>query len=319
MILFMKQFLSFLLLLFSHCILSAQSILPGTLLQTNDKFRLLYVDMREDSAYVYEIGRFIEKAGVGPSIHSIDSMSSQTAGNYSGRLGKIFKEGDAYFIERKFKKTKKMSLDTVRSRTKLNLDLNNAWFLGRYFDLCREIEKAYPMCSFPYWNAFQRWKDFPVKEMEYLPFREFAGNYFKKLKDSVSIVQTAHVTLTNYLVANLDKLGYTRLRDSLVVLLRDTSQPFNGYFDQVVKETARKQPEYYFRLAEDFPPERSNIFYAVDNDKQVVNGLKAVTGHDKIKKEFLKARRFDRSMKYKIIGIYTLIGVAVAWLINSNN
>jgi hypothetical protein len=68
-----------------------------------------------------------------------------------------------------------------------------------------------------------------------------------------------------------------------------------------------QQPDYFFRLAEEFPKYRREIlFTAADNNKKDIDRLMAVEGHDDIKNEFNKAviqlRRIKANGKGQVYG-----------------
>ena len=91
----------------------------------------------------------------------------------------------------------------------------------------------------------------------------------------------------------------------------------SAYYGKVVNAIAAQHPDYFFRLAEDFPQYQDIIFAAVGDNKDVLEGLKAAEGHDAIKKAFFKDRRFGKTMPYKIIGIYAVVIGLITLLIVS--
>ena len=53
------------------------------------------------------------------------------------------------------------------------------------------------------------------------------------------------------------------------------------------------------------------IFYI----KELVEQIKHVDGHDKLKKEFIKEYKEDKNFKYKVFLPYLIMGGLIAWLI----
>jgi tetrahydromethanopterin S-methyltransferase subunit G len=122
--------------------------------------------------------------------------------------------------------------------------------------------------------------------------------------------------LTNSLIQNIKTIDYNFLKDSLTRLpaeFRSTS----WYYGTVINEVSKQRPEYFFRLAEDFPNNRNVIFMAAEDNKQVIQSLKAVENHTDIKKEFFKERKFGKMMPYKIIGTYAIVIGLITLLIVS--
>jgi hypothetical protein len=55
----------------------------------------------------------------------------------------------------------------------------------------------------------------------------------------------------------------------------------------------------------------------VEDDEEVIRGLKEVHGHDEIKKEFFKDRRFGKTIPYRILGTYLVVAGLLTWLVIS--
>ena len=135
----------------------------------------------------------------------------------------------------------------------------------------------------------------------------------KEMRDSISQEQDKYVSVTNSLVQNIETIEYGSLKDSLDKL-PSASSPNSKYFSAVINEVAKRRPDYFFRLAEDFPDKRSAIFNSVENNKQVIAGLKAVEGHKDAKREFFRSKKFDKHMPIRII-VTTLVAVGIIILV----
>ena len=68
---------------------------------------------------------------------------------------------------------------------------------------------------------------------------------------------------------------------------------------------------------EDFPSDKTIIYFAVDEDKELIKQLKQVQGFDKLKKEFSKEYKNNKTMGFKVISGYALLGILLTWLIVS--
>ena len=311
----MKQMAAiFLLLLFLSA--SGQENADSVLFQTQGKMRLHYVDLRGTGGKVYSMGRYLDKAGSGYSIAATDTLIIHEDGSYSGNKTKVVKENNKLYLIITGKKTSKFLLNTVKDPDLSNYNLNNAYYLDHYFKMCEELNKLYPLNHNSFRNGFWMWKEIPNKSMDYLVFRDFADKRLKEIKDSISEVQNRYVRLTNYIIGNLQTPDYHLLKDSLTKLPAEYKSS-SWYYGTVVNEIAKQRPEYFFRLAEDFPDNQNLIFGSIENSKQVIQGLKAVEGHGDAKKAFFKDRRFGRTMPYKIIATYAIVGGLIALLIAS--
>ena len=83
----------------------------------------------------------------------------------------------------------------------------------------------------------------------------------------------------------------------------------------IPEEVKFANPEYFYKLLQDFPTSKTYIYSAVDHDKELVKQLKQVQGYDDLKKEFFKDYRYGKTMPYRILGTYAIIGGLLAWLI----
>jgi hypothetical protein len=311
----MKQMAAiFLLLLFLSA--SGQENADSVLFQTQGKMRPHYVDLRGTGGKVYSMGRYLDKAGSGYSIAATDTLIIHEDGSYSGNKTKVVKENNKLYLIITGKKTSKFLLNTVKDPDLSNYNLNNAYYLDHYFKMCEELNKLYPLNHNSFRNGFWMWKEIPNKNMDYLVFRNFADKRLKEIKDSISEVQNRYVRLTNYITGNLQTPDYHLLKDSLTKLPAEYKSS-SWYYGTVVNEIAKQRPEYFFRLAEDFPDNQNLIFGSIENSKQVIQGLKAVEGYGDAKKAFFKDRRFGRTMPYKIIATYAIVGGLIALLIAS--
>jgi hypothetical protein len=181
-----------------------------------------------------------------------------------------------------------------------------------------QLNKTYPMNHYPSWNGYSGWKDLSNKESDHAQFKDFADARLKKMKDSISHQQDQYVTLTNSLLRNIKTIEYNSLKDSLTLLpaeFRGTS----SYYWTVVNEVSKQRPEYYFRLAEDLPNEKTLIFMSVEEEKPIIENLRAVEGHAAIKKEFFKDRRFGKQMLFRSVAIFALFVGGLTLLIATQN
>ncbi len=309
----MKQTIVIILFLSHYLLASAQDNRTETLLQTNTKNHIYYVDLQESEAYVYRIGRIYDKAAAEAGYLPIktDTLVKQSDNTYIHENTKLIYVNNKLYLITKFKKTKKFQIDTVKNLGVANHNLNNAYYLSHYFEMSRELNQKYPLSDQDFRNGFYTWKKLPNKEINYLQFRTFADKQMKATKDSISTLEDSHVALTNYALQNIRSFAYDTLKHYLTQL----PVAYRSYYSTIITEVAKQKPEYFFRLAEDFPTNKYIFFSAYDDNKEVIQGLKSVVGHDDIKKEFFKDRRFGKTMIYRIIAPYAIMGGLLAWLI----
>jgi hypothetical protein len=179
------------------------------------------------------------------------------------------------------------------------------------------INETYPLNHYSFRNGFVLWQSLQNKNERQLQFRDFVRSYLAELKDSLTTVNEKYVAVTNDLLKSLATIPYQELKENLSQLPADFVS-VSKYFSIVVKEVAKQRPEDFFRLAEDMPENRSIIFFSADEDKESVKALKAVQGHDGIKKDFLKERRFNKTMPWKLAAGYALAAGVVIFLVAGN-
>lgn len=314
----MKHFIATILAFAYYMAVSGQPGAARQFLQTNSKSHLYYVDLRDGEGRVYAIGPYYDVAGTGHSITKTDTLQRQPDGSYSGRHFRISGEKDECYLVSTGKKTRKFRLDTVKDPNLVNNNLNNAYYLEQYYAMSSELYKTYPLNHHTFRDVFARWKALPnnEKEMDHLQFRGFADKRLKEIKDSSSVAQDKYVRLTNHIVQNIRSMDYTAFKDSLAQVPAEYAGT-SRYYSTVIDTVALRQPEYFFRLAEDLPQHQSLIFMCGINNKQALAGLENVKGHDEVKKSFLKSLKSDRSAQVQAIGALALgagliIGIIIA-------
>ena len=312
----MKHALLTTIFLFSLSLIFGQENKETTLLETKGKSQLYYVELSAAGGGVYEMGRHLDKAGSGYSFRSIDTLTRQQdqAGvTHYGKRTKIRNENGKLYLEIQDKKTEKYTLNSASNAAAINTNLNNAYFLDNFIALTEELNKSYTLNHISFREGFARWESLDNKEIPHAEFKTYADGKLRELKDSIIKVQDQFVSLRNSLVQDLKTIDYDALKAGLEKL---PSGPTSGskYFSNVINEVAKEKPEYFFRLAEDYPDKRKIIFYAVETNKQVMAGLKSVENHKDIKREFFRARGSDKHMPLRIIGT-SVVAVAILVLL----
>jgi hypothetical protein len=279
------------------------------LLQTNSKSRPYYVELNGPEGMVYPITRFHDLGASGYYMHKIDTLQKQPDGSYIGGDSRIIRENDKLYLIRKSGKTRKFQLNVVLDTLPANEKINNAYYQRQFVTMSREIHEAYSLSNHSFRDAFSTWKLLGEKQMKHREFSVWADKRISEIKDSVSALQDQYTRLTNYLTRNIRKIEYSALKDSLVQFRAG----YANYFQAVMDTIAMRQPEYFFRLAEDLPDSRSSIFSSGIYSKRVYTAVKDLKGHDKIKQEFLKERKESRKMTFTAVGIVLLEVGLITW------
>jgi hypothetical protein len=228
-------------------------------LETSKRANHYYVDLYETDALVFEMETFLHGPEMGYAIRNIETLIRQSDGAYTGRQMKIIKKKDALYLIRESKKKKEMPLVNVADSASANAHLNNSYYLERYLEMSKEINNAFPLWNGS-WDRFSTWQSLNNKEINYRAFRTFADERIKLMKDSIVEEQNRCAVLMNYLIQNITTINYTALRDSVAKLLVNDSSTYklvyqlqpSAYFQKVIYQVAKEQPEFFFRLAEEY-------------------------------------------------------------------
>ena len=312
----MKVVVAAILVCFLYLDVTGQNDIKDVFYQAGSKSQFYYVNVRDVIAIVYEMRSYIDKAGTGSSIRQEDTLSKVTGGSYVGKSASITANEEQLFLVLRGKKTKTLKLEPIKSESVTNHQLNNAYFLDSYFSMCREITQSYPLSHLSFRGGFYEWKKLENKEMDHVQFRKFVDTSIGKIKDTISQIAERNIALTDFMTKNLKTLNYDVLKDSLTKFPADYGSR-GAYYSKVINEVSKQKPEFFFRLAEDFPNDRALIFSSAGEDDETIKNFRAVEGHAEIKKVFFKERRFSKSLPYKIIGIYAVIAALVVLLISS--
>lgn len=310
--------MKYLLLIFLNCcyaVLPAQDNTANKYLHTTGKRYPYYIiEQGSNKTIVYSMGKYLDKAGVGSSMLAADTLQ-QIAGKWAGKTFEITRENERDILNTNDLKNRKFVLETPADLPALYTKLNNAYYLDHYFELSRQLNKTYPLNDFSFRSGFQAWDELPGNESDPEQFRFLVTEKLRYIKDSVSTVNERLVKLTNHLQQSVASIEYTPVKDSINQLLQ-VLPGYNRYFSSIISIYSKQKPAYFLQLAEDMPQQRALFFMAADDSKETYEGIKAVAGHDAIKKIYVKNRRSDRSMKYKVIGVYgALAGVGLYFLL----
>ncbi|MBO9728654.1 MAG: hypothetical protein J7623_08460 [Chitinophaga sp.] len=281
-----------------------------------NKTYFCYVDIKSNNAFVYTMGRYLDKAGSAPSIISIDTLQQQADGSYTGSKSRITREENEWYLVNTTRKNRQLKLDSVIMPEVAHTQLNHAWYLGRYFAMSTQLNKTFPLHHHSFREGFSSWEALPAatKVMDHEQFPAWADSRLKAISDSISGVQDKYTRVTDYLIKNIREIDYAALKDSFA-LLPAVYAGESEYYSKVLNTMLVSKPVYFLQLAEDFPQHKDLIFFSAVSNKQARSSMENVTGHDDTKKAFLKAVKNDKRFTYTSIGLATLsAGVLAACL-----
>lgn len=179
------------------------------------------------------------------------------------------------------------------------------------------LHQKFPLYYYHYDHSFyQKLDQLPYIKSPHEIFAPSANKHIKAIFDSVSIIQTKFVATTNYIIDHAHQSDYSTLKDSLKKLPIEYRSRSN-YFGKSVYQLSKANPNSFYRILEDFPQDKTIIYFAVEDDKELVKTLKKIEGNDLEKKKYKKELRTNTQMRITGIGMYVLVGVLITWLIVS--
>lgn len=283
----------------------------STFLKTTDKKNLHYVEICNNNVKVYKMGRYFDKAGTGPAILKTDTLVFIKQNEFKGKYYTLLKNEKIYSL---ISDNGKKYQTEPENRLKINKELNNAYCLKSYFDLSDKLNKEFPLYHYTFRNGYYAWEKQPQKSINQTAFIQQTDKEIAIIYDSISEKQNDFTKTINFIIYNVKQANYKTLKDSISTLPIDW-RPQNGYFDKSVFHMSKTNPEYFYKLLQDFPTSKKYIYIAVDHDKELVKQLKQVQGYDDLKKEFFKDYKYAKTMPYRIIGTYAIIAGLLTWLI----
>lgn len=280
-------------------------------LKTTDRKNLHYIELCNDTVKVYKMGRYFDKAGTGPAIIKTDTLVFTKENEFKGKVYTLLRNEKVYTLISN--NGKKYQTDP-ENELKVNTELNNAYCLKSYFDLSDKLNKEFPLYHYTFRNGYYAWEKQPNKSIGHDKFIIQTEKEMEIIYDSISKKQNDFTIATNFITANAGQASYSILKDSISTLPIDY-RPHSGYFDKSVYQMTKANPEYFYKLLQDFSTSKKYIYFAVDQDKKLVKQLKQVKGYDDLKNEFLKDYKFGKTMPYRIIGTYAIVAGLLTWLI----
>ena len=246
------------------------------LYRVSNAFKKIYTDKYENHIVAFDMGKYLDKAGVGLSIRKTDTLYLQADNSYKGKEYKIENTNNQFYISSLTeKKSKKYKLNIVEKIKAAYQDLNNAYYLDNYFAMSDRLNKKFELNHHSFRNGYFNWEKITDKEINYLEFRKITDIEIQKTEDSISKRQESLITKTNYLIDNIDKLTYAEFKDSISKIPAEFAYQ-SSYYKTIVNKISKNKQDYVILLYKDFPENRTLIMFAVEKDKPLVHKLKAL-------------------------------------------
>lgn len=298
------------LLLVNACCLHAQS----GFFQTGKKNQQHLVQLKSDTAIVYSIGVFYDKAGTGPAINITDTLLRNTDGHFQSSRFSILQDANALRLY----KNKKESWSLIAiADSAVDKILNEAAILKAYVLLSERINGDFPLQHYSFRNGFDAWDTWPAKAMPHQAFKTLLTSQLQLVYDSIAVLHKRYTQTLQFIQANSSSISYETFRDSLLALPKEYRLQ-SSYYYEAINAVAKHHPVYVFQLAEDYPQDRSAIFTSANQDKTLVATLQQVPGHDATKAAFIKDYKAGKRMPYFIVGMYLLLGGIISVLLIAN-
>ncbi len=282
----------------------------STFLKTTDRKNLHYIELCDDYVKVYKMGRYYDKAGIGSAIIKTDTLFRTIQNEFKGKFYTLLKNETIYTL---ISDNEKKYQTELESGLKVYRDLNNAYCLKSYFDLSSKLNKEFPLYHYTFRNGYYAWEKQPNKSINHGKFTAQIDQEIALIYDQMSIKQTAFTKTTKFITDNITQSNYSILKDSLSTLPMEY-QSQSGYFYKSVYQMVKANPEYFYKILQDFPTSRQYTYAAVEQDKELIKNLKQVRGYEGFKKEFFKEYNFRKTLPYRIIGTYAIIAGLFTWL-----
>lgn len=280
--------------------------------KTTETKNLYYLKFNPDKILLYKMGRYFYKEGHVPAILTTDTLVKTNINEYKGNKFSVTKTEVA--LRLRDTKNKDQNLELESDTAKINTELNNAYCIKSYSDLSKKINQEFELYHYSYGNGFNVWYDFQQKSINHDVFRLQTDKEIKVIYDTTALRQRVFARTFKFITENLKSADYSVLKDSLKTFPIDYASQI-AYFDRSVYLMAKTQPEYFYRLLQDFPTARFLIYSAVDLDRDLVKELKRVPGYQSLKKDFLKEHRSGKVMILRTFAIYAVFGGLITWLI----
>ena len=279
--------------------------------QTGKKNQQHLVQLTPDTAFVYSIGIFYDKAGTGPAVSFTDTLLRHNANHYSGSKFSIMQDANALRLYKNKKES--WPLMAISDSTVYTI-LNEALLLKSYVLLSERINAAFPLQHYSFRNGFAAWDAWPAKAMPHPAFNTLLTSQLQLIFDNTAAIHNRYTQTLRFMQAAAKEISYNTFKDSLYSLPQQYGV-HSSYFHEAMQAVAIHHPAYVFQLVEENPQDQSLIIASVQQHKALVGMLRQVPGHDATRAAFIKDYKAGKRMPYLIVGVYLLLGGLLTVLI----
>jgi hypothetical protein len=291
-----QQFLKFLLLLVSlgapHAPVHAQKNKLNKFLTANDSKYTFFIDLKDRSGIVFVLEEWMDKGFGGYRLIFSDTLQRQDATaayRYVGKSMKIQNEGGRaqLIFTGETSKPERLKIDTAYIQGDVLFKINNAYWWSGVVKVTEEINNKFPLHHYSFRNGLAIREGFRNKETDYGAFKKFADQKILAIRDSVERDQVAHTKITEDIVANISTMSYETLKDYTQKLPIEYE---TEYFSVVVNAICMNRPEFFFRLADELPKKKQQLFDAVDTNRIILKKLSDAPINSPSKNEFFRIK-----------------------------
>ena len=252
------------------------------LFEVSKAYKKIYADKSEKFIVAFDMGKYLDKAGIGSAIRSTDTLFLQPDNTYKGKLFKVEEKNSQLYIlsltEKKFKKHKLNKVDTLKNAY---YNLNNAYYLENYFAMSNRLNKKFELNHHSFREGFYDWKNILNNKINYLEFRKYADKIIREIEDSISVRQEYLTSLTNYLTTNIENISYSKFRDSINKIPAEFAFQ-SSYYKNVIEKISKTKPDYVVSLYKEFPKNRTLIKFAVEKNKTLISSLNNINKSESV-------------------------------------
>jgi hypothetical protein len=259
-------------------------------LSANNSKYGFFIDLKDSEGIVFVLQKWMDKGLGGYTLSSSDTLQRQPANEaylYVGKTIKIQQEGNRpqLFFSENNMKPEKLSVDTAYIRGDVLFKINNAYWWRSFFNLSDEINKRFTMHHYSFRNGLTLWETFKNKEADYNAFKKIADQKINSIHDSLVVRETSHSKITEDVLTNISTISYQTLKDHVEKLPIGYE---TDYFSIVIKSVCMNRPELFFKLADDLPKKKQQLFDAVDTNRTILKKLGDVQTDSPSKNEFFR-------------------------------
>jgi hypothetical protein len=247
-----------------------------------------YVELDSISAFVFECRPYNFPGGAGTVCVFIDTLPWN--GNYfAGKRYKIVKNDKNYSCESLLSQGENKVLSEVFDQDRVFPLLNEAYFLGSYFLLNKEVEKEFPLMNADALKTRLSNDRIENRNIDPMIYRQYAQNRLREIKDSLYTANETAERRSEYIQTKVTELPFQTFCDTLLALPHTSN---SEYFGVALKAAAGSRPEFFFAFVNKYPSRKGEAFAYMRGETSYYQSLKTAQGYDEVKAEFFQFETF---------------------------